>query len=415
MMNTQLLDQIGVTVEKINYLYANMRKNRKNSRKLEFKLLKQYASELYEEVLALEIGTTNQVVETVPEDNLLSYQPKELPPQSPPIITPPPKTVETNQTDEASQTPIITPPPVMPTETQSNITETTTGATSLNHFPPSVEDNYEPNLHSEDLQQDPITFPELDTDILEGDVTTNTSDVVLPVLTDFQDQDQDQTTILPQTSENDWSDMDQAVTEDELKTGGFVPTPVFNNEVSSDLDMPLTEDLVKTEAATIQEVTTKRDDHKSKTKILDLESLTKTSSTAEEQTEPTEQTDTTPTNENDEVAATEEETVAMDMNSILAKHVRSAGSSVVDRLQRTVGRKDGGFDITFNQKHAFIRQLFNKNERAFYAALNDLGDSKGYIEALTYINLNLRHDYNWDDTDPVVQDFLDVIKRRFLS
>ncbi len=73
------------------------------------------------------------------------------------------------------------------------------------------------------------------------------------------------------------------------------------------------------------------------------------------------------------------------------------------------------FPISFNQRFAFINQLFDGDTDAYNRSIADLGNSKGYIEALTYINLNLRHDYKWQDDDPVVKDFLDMIKKKFLG
>lgn len=102
----------------------------------------------------------------------------------------------------------------------------------------------------------------------------------------------------------------------------------------------------------------------------------------------------------------EPQTVAMDMNDYLAR--KQAESSEGTNGERM-------FSIGFNQRIAYIKELFDNDEAAYTKAINDLAASKGYIEALTYINLNLRYDYKWQDENPTVKEFLEMIKRKFLG
>ena len=73
------------------------------------------------------------------------------------------------------------------------------------------------------------------------------------------------------------------------------------------------------------------------------------------------------------------------------------------------------FDINFNQRHAFVNELFEGNEQAYQNTLTELGKSGGYIEALTYINLNVRYDYHWKDDSPTKEEFMNIIKSKFLN
>ena len=109
----------------------------------------------------------------------------------------------------------------------------------------------------------------------------------------------------------------------------------------------------------------------------------------------------------------EGETIAIgELNSLLGKE-----------QEETSTRKDTGaisgdsikFPVTFNQRIAFIRELFSNNEKAYHESMKELSEARGYIEALTYINLNLRYDFNWKDNDPIVKEFLEMIKHRFLG
>ncbi|MGB0932427.1 MAG: hypothetical protein ACPGVB_16715, partial [Chitinophagales bacterium] len=102
-----------------------------------------------------------------------------------------------------------------------------------------------------------------------------------------------------------------------------------------------------------------------------------------------------------------DETVALELNDVLARNSSSNHSH-----SGTVGRK---LDVSFNQRFAFINQLFKGNSDAYNSAIDDIRQSEGYIQALTYVNLNLVHDYGWDSDDPVVKDFKEVIRRCFLD
>ena len=68
-----------------------------------------------------------------------------------------------------------------------------------------------------------------------------------------------------------------------------------------------------------------------------------------------------------------------------------------------------------SQKFAFIKTLFNGNEQAYQRTIQTVVNSKGYIEALTYINLNVRHEMGWQDHYPTVKEFIDIIKHKFLD
>lgn len=117
----------------------------------------------------------------------------------------------------------------------------------------------------------------------------------------------------------------------------------------------------------------------------------------------------------EEVTLSEEETVAINVKEVnetlkTAQIDLKQPVSVVEE----VATKDV-FQISGEQKAAFIKELFNNNAKLYAKSINDLGESQGYIEALTYINLNLRYDLNWDDESPVVKDFLQTIKSKFLG
>lgn len=73
------------------------------------------------------------------------------------------------------------------------------------------------------------------------------------------------------------------------------------------------------------------------------------------------------------------------------------------------------YPVTLNQKVAFVANLFKGSESAYNDSMAELSEAKGYIEALTYINLNLRYDFDWKDNDPTVREFLEMIKHHYLG
>jgi len=99
-----------------------------------------------------------------------------------------------------------------------------------------------------------------------------------------------------------------------------------------------------------------------------------------------------------------DETVALELNDVLARG--SGGNS---------GGSHRKMDISFNQRFAFINQLFKGDSNSYNKAVEGISTSEGYIQALTYVNLNLVHDYGWDSNDPVVKDFKEVIRKCFLD
>lgn len=109
----------------------------------------------------------------------------------------------------------------------------------------------------------------------------------------------------------------------------------------------------------------------------------------------------------------EGETIAIgELNNLLGKQKE------IETPRKDTGNLNGDsikFPVTFNQRIAFTRELFSNNEKAYHDSMKELSDARGYIEALTYINLNLRYDFNWKDNDPTVKEFLQMIKHRFLG
>ena len=174
--------------------------------------------------------------------------------------------------------------------------------------------------------------------------------------------------------------------EDEDDGATTIINPSFIEQENIDIDERETEEVEES----IQPQPILTDDNSVRTQILD--DIVKSSEPTQDHNDLTVE---------DEIDA--DETVALELNDVLARNSNShtgAGRSM---------------DISFNQRFAFINQLFKGNSDAYNKALDDIRHSEGYIQALTYVNLNLVHDYGWDSDDPVVKDFKEVIRKCFLD
>jgi len=110
----------------------------------------------------------------------------------------------------------------------------------------------------------------------------------------------------------------------------------------------------------------------------------------------------------------DEETIAVNYDEVLTHTKPKEEASLNDRYRKS-NESESPFQITLNQRVGYIKALFNEDEDAYEEAIYELGRSRGYIEALTYVNLNLRYDYRWNDDDPTVKEFLEMIKNKFLG
>ena len=103
----------------------------------------------------------------------------------------------------------------------------------------------------------------------------------------------------------------------------------------------------------------------------------------------------TPTNLNERFAAKDE-----------------GSHDTVERLNGAAA--NGKFNISFNQRFTFLSELFGGDTAVYEKTIHDLNQSNSVIEAFTYLNLNIKPKYHWDNSDSTVREFLDIVKSRFL-
>jgi hypothetical protein len=322
-MQRKKLNELAVTLEKINYLYRAVRKNEQAPKKVELALLKKYVIDLYDGFIELELP------ETAIEQKNTDQQPvikEQAPP--PPVVVVEEKPVVVSVVVE--ETPIAAPETVVVVE------------------------------------ETPITAPETVVVVEETPLpSTNTAEKDSGILSVLKEKVAD--------LQDDVAHLKANLDE------------TYNNAINT-LQGDDTEKTPFKDAA--ERIDDDYDDSSSKTQILTNPANGGLQNTLVNHDDDDEEGD---------------ETIALNVKE---------NPALIDVLGKSSGNRLE-FPISFNQRHAFVNQLFGGNEAAYNRAINDLSSSKGYIEALTYINLNLRYDYKWRDDEPAVKEFLDIIKHTF--
>ncbi|HRI28095.1 MAG TPA: hypothetical protein PK239_03890 [Chitinophagales bacterium] len=328
-MDKKLINRLAVTIEKINYLYRNIRKREENMQKLELALLKKYVTELYDGLVEVELELKQDGASGLDLHPLEHREQQIIARAKEEQITPKPEAQYTAPVVEAKPEPEI----VIPTPE------------------PQVDAVPEPEEEPEVIVlPEPVELPEPE-----------------PVATIFS---------VPQQ-------------EDEDETDDAATAYMHTFRHKTDESTPIAPPAVQEE----EEI------------IVDAEGAIKTQILSDlQKSQILQQTNLDDFDDTDE-------TVAMELNDVLGKQAKEL--TVAEKFAAGNGGAD--FAIGASQRTTYINHLFGGDEEAYDHAIDDLATSKGYIEALTYVNLNLRYDYKWDDHDPIVREFLDIIKAKFLG
>ena len=65
-MDRKIVNELAITIEKINYLYRNIRKRDEDIQKIELALLKKYVSELYDGLISLDKSSADSLTTNAP-------------------------------------------------------------------------------------------------------------------------------------------------------------------------------------------------------------------------------------------------------------------------------------------------------------------------------------------------------------
>ena len=107
--------------------------------------------------------------------------------------------------------------------------------------------------------------------------------------------------------------------------------------------------------------------------------------------------------EEPEVVATEtKHALQQDEDDSLAQKLRK---TPIDDLRKAIG---------LNQKFLLINELFGGDADTYNASVDQLNGASNHIEATNWIDSELRGQFEWDNESTTVQEFLDLVERRFL-
>jgi hypothetical protein len=91
---------------------------------------------------------------------------------------------------------------------------------------------------------------------------------------------------------------------------------------------------------------------------------------------------------------------------------KAVKTELADRLQE-VPVKDLKKAIGINDRYLYINELFNGNEAMFERTLKTLNSFSILPEAEYWIQRELKLKMGWKDDNPQVQQFVQLVKRRF--
>jgi hypothetical protein len=91
----------------------------------------------------------------------------------------------------------------------------------------------------------------------------------------------------------------------------------------------------------------------------------------------------------------------------------SVGSTEVAQQLQESAIKDLRKEIGINDKYLFINELFGGDEKVFEQSIKTIQQFNIYAEADFWVKKELLGKYQWNTTLPVVQQFMQLIKRRF--
>lgn len=123
----------------------------------------------------------------------------------------------------------------------------------------------------------------------------------------------------------------------------------------------------------------------------------------EEQDEETASVETTTRASTEPVPVVESKhALQQDEDDSLAQKLRK---TPIDDLRKAIG---------LNQKFLLINELFGGDADTYNASVDQINGSTDFSEAINWIDNELRGQFDWNEESSTVQEFLDLVERRFL-
>ncbi len=130
------------------------------------------------------------------------------------------------------------------------------------------------------------------------------------------------------------------------------------------------------------------------------------------------------TNEEKQIRIADQEKLAVDIN---AKISEIGNLSLNEKLSKQVAavsllsklRKKPVEDLVksigINERYLFTKELFKGNSDAFMQHVRALNSVNSYEDAQRYLEKEVIPNFNWDANNPAVNEFLDLVQRRFIK
>lgn len=418
-MSKNSMEKLGITIEKINYLYKTIQKRKGKSKKLELRLLKQYATELYDHALVFEASmksspsafkASTTFVESG-NDEILALQKT---PNSPIVVTQIAGTTqETTSSNALENKDKNVNVDVGVKVAADNNQQTTDEIVEVPVQQVKGRLNMEPRPP---ISAPPITLEEAADEAFDGDIEVPRTPISPPNM-DLKTENAGDLV----KDKGEQSSVDLIAQFHQIKGKSITKVEDLSQliqEQFEDVEDDIEESITTSE--TVLEET--KDEPVEATQVPDNEEVIaetpspKKSSTKDLEGTPSEHIATNPS-EVDEAKNDPDETVRMELHDVLAKN-KSKKITIADQLKNKPQASKTGqhnFNLSFNERFAYVKELFDGNAQDFDKVMSELSQSQGYIEALTYINLNVKHKYKWDEKSQTVKQFMKLIKVKFLG
>lgn len=102
----------------------------------------------------------------------------------------------------------------------------------------------------------------------------------------------------------------------------------------------------------------------------------------------------------------------LSLNDKLSKQV--ADVSLLSKLRKKP-IEDLVKSIGINERYLFTKELFKGNAEAFMQHVKAINSVNSYEEAQQYLEKEVIPHFNWDVNNPAVNEFLDLVQRRFIK
>lgn len=453
-MNKSKLPELKLVIDKVDYLYKCLRDNEQpKSFQLQLILLKQYATELYDTIIELELDNLHTDLRAVPVSTAVAPPPVAVVPPvivapeaaaADPIIepiaeTPPPApepVVENIAVETAAEPPMAEIVEEVITAEHETIIEETTAAIEEAIEETSTAVAESTDLPEAEIAEEPLALAE----ITEPVVTLAAADAdTASIRTAAAEQEIEIEINIPEvvTAEADLKaeeptlslpkEMLQAAAEADHNA-----TEVFDNNLIQKIRDKSPVEVLAKKSEQLKEAAKEQASSLSSKFSTGWDSL---KTEAEEAAESVKNKAAAWSGAPTEILSDIKDKAADTFNNATAlldnlKDIVSEKIETPTNLNERFAAKDEGshdtverlngaaangkFNISFNQRFTFLSELFGGDTAVYEKTIHDLNQSNSVIEAFTYLNLNIKPKYHWDNSDSTVREFLDIVKSRFL-